>query len=80
MEVRAVVAQESGHVEARPAGGFQGNRFAGGLPGAGYVGNKGKARFVVIGQVPVPGLRQVPQARQLRVGAGEGFGVALVLE
>ena len=47
VEVRAVVAQESGHVEARPAGGFQGNRFARGLPGAGHVGNKGKCALSI---------------------------------
>ena len=77
VQVSAVVAQEPGHVHARAARGGQGHRLAGGLPGAGHVGNEGEAGFVKIVEVEVVGVSQAAQQVQLEGGRGKGQRVAL---
>ena len=79
VKIRAVVAQEAGHVDAWPAGGFQSNGLAGGLPGAGHVGNEEKAALVVVVEVEVVGLGQASQVGQVCLGLVKGLGVAFEL-
>jgi len=77
LQVGTVVAQEPGHVHARTARGEQGHRVAGGLPGAGHVGDEAEAGLVVVVAVEVAGLGQVAQQVQVEGGGGEGQRVTL---
>jgi len=80
VQLGSIRAQKAGHVYAAAAGGGQGAGRPRRLPGAGHVGDEGEAGFIVVKEVAILGISQLPQQVQVERGSGKLRWVSLVFE